>query len=361
MKWNWQLGDWPNFSFNVEKIESLEREFLHKSGEISGIIKHIDCSDQESFRIDLLSEEALKTSKIEGEILDRDSLQSSIKKHFGLKVDRPKLPAAEQGIAMMSVDLYTNFATPLSHEKLYQWHRMLMNGRVDVRDVGCYRADKEPMQVVSNRLNKSYIHYEAPPCDILKSEMNYFIEWFNKADAMPALARAAIAHWHFVCIHPFEDGNGRIARALSEYALAQNLKQPSLIALAYTIEKKRKEYYEKLEQHNHSNDITDWVYYFANIIIEAQNNTQKRIEFLIAKSKLMGRLGGQLNSRQEKVLIRMFKEGVDGFSGGLSAKKYINISGTTTATASRDLLDLVKKNALKKEGKLKHTRYYLDI
>lgn len=158
MLWNWQLQDWPNFSFDSSAIEPLEREFLRKSGELNAALKYIDDSEQESFRIDLLSEEALKTSKIEGEILDRDSLQSSIKKHFGLTSDHQKQPPAEQGIAMMSVDLYKSFAQPLTHEKIFEWHRMLMNGRVDIIDVGRYRTDSEPMQVISGSDYKRKVH-----------------------------------------------------------------------------------------------------------------------------------------------------------------------------------------------------------
>lgn len=362
MQWNWQLSDWPNFSYDESKIKPLEEEFLKKSGELIGALKYIDSKEQENLRIELLSEEALKTSKIEGEILDRESLQSSIKKHFGLIIDQKKIPPAEQGIAMMSVDLYKSFSNLLSHKKLCSWHEMLMNGRVDVQDIGRYRTDKDPMQIVSGPPYKRLVHYEAPPFNVMQSEISTFILWFNETKMLlPALTRSAIAHWYFICIHPFEDGNGRIARALSECALAQSLNQPSLIALAYTIEKNKKNYYSQLGHHNRSNNITRWIHYFASLVLEAQKNTQKRIEFLIAKSKMMSHLKGQINLRQEKVLLRMFNEGIDGFKGGLSAKNYITISDATTATASRDLRDLVNKGALKKTGILKHTRYYLNV
>jgi len=196
--------------------------------------------------------------------------------------------------------------------------------------------------------------------------MKRFIAWFNATapggkTPLPALTRAAIAHLYFVCIHPFEDGNGRIGRALAEKSLAQNLGQPSLIALAYTIERKRKDYYAALERNNKDLEITGWMKYFANTILEAQNNTIKRVDFYIAKAKFYEKFRGKLNQRQEKVVARMFREGIDGFKGGLSAENYISIANTSRATATRDLQDLVEKGALTRTGELRHTRYHLNM
>jgi Fic family protein len=222
------------------------------------------------------------------------------------------------------------------------------------------------MQVVSGPDYKRIVHFEAPPSAQMRDEMKRFIVWFNnsapngKAPLQP-LTRAGIAHLYFVCIHPFEDGNGRIGRALAEKSLAQNLSQPSLIALAYTIERKRNDYYAALERNNKEMEITDWLTYFANTVLEAQRNTIKRVDFFVAKAKFYERLRGQLNERQDKVIARMFKEGIDGFKGGLSAENYISISKTSRATATRDLQDLVEKGALSKTGELRHTRYSLNI
>ncbi|MCT4635295.1 MAG: Fic family protein [Rickettsiales bacterium] len=365
MQWNWELKDWPHFSYDSKALEVLELEFMKNSGKLLGAIKHINKDDEERLRVELVSDEALKTSKIEGEILDRDSLQSSVRKQFGLKTDNRKIPPAEQGIATMMVDLYKNCNNLLTEKTLCNWHRMLMNNRIDVREIGRYRTDPEPMQIISDPLYKSVIHYEAPPARRLAGEMSNFIKWFNAYDKreqkLSPLLRASIAHWYFVCIHPFEDGNGRIARALSEYSLAQSIGHPTLIALAYTIELNRKEYYAQLAKHNRSNKITEWILYFSNIIIDAQKNTERRIDFLISKAKVFDLLKGKINSRQEKVLLRMFREGIDGFKGGLSANNYISITNTTTATASRDLKNLVDHGVFRKEGSLKHTRYHLNL
>ncbi len=196
--------------------------------------------------------------------------------------------------------------------------------------------------------------------------MKRFIRWFNQTSPtgktpLSALTRAGIAHWYFVTIHPFEDGNGRIARALAEKALSQNLGQPTLIALSHIISSKRKVYYDALERANKSNEITELLVYFAQTIVEAQNHTQQMVEFLIAKTKFFDRLRGKLNPRQEKAINRMFREGPAGFQGGLSAEKYIRITSTSRATATRDLQDLVEKQALIRTGNLKSTRYHLRI
>jgi Fic family protein len=210
------------------------------------------------------------------------------------------------------------------------------------------------------------VHFEAPPSGRIPDEMKRFIEWFNDTSPggetpLPPVTRAALAHLFFVCIHPFEDGNGRIGRALAEKALAQNLGRPSLIALAYTIERKRRDYYAALERDNKDLEVTGWMTYFAHTIVEAQINTIKRVDFYVAKARFYQRCGDELNERQAKVVARMFREGIDGFKGGLSAENYISIGRTSRATATRDLRDLVEKGALTKTGELRHTRYFLNL
>jgi Fic family protein len=366
MPWNWQQPDWPEFTYDRAALEPLERQFLLQSGEFFGACKHIGADDQETLKIELISDEAVKTSEIEGEILNRDSVQSSLRHQFGLGVERPGVKPAERGISKMMADLYCNFAAPLTDRTMFDWHGMLLGGGNSIGVVGGYRTHVEPMQVVSGPDYARTVHFEAPPSASVGDEMKRFIAWFNDAALngkapLPALTRAGIVHLYFVCIHPFEDGNGRIGRALAEKSLAQNLGQPSLIALAYTIERKRKDYYAALERNNKDNHITGWVTYFANTVLEAQNNTIKRVDFYFAKARLYERLRGLLNERQEKVIARMFHEGIDGFKGGLSAENYINISKSSRATATRDLQDLVEKGALTRTGALRHTRYHLNM
>ena len=366
MLWNWEQEDWPDFKWDRKAIAGLEAQFLRQSGILIGSSKHFKNEEKEVLVVDMMTAEAVKTSEIEGEFLDRDSVQSSIRRNFGLDTDNRRVQPAERGIAEMMVDLYRNFAEPLSHQSLYKWHKLIASGRNDLKDVGRYRTDDGPMQVVSGAIHTPKIHFEAPPSSRIKAEMDRFLTWFRKTapgqkGELPALTRAGIAHLHFVCIHPFEDGNGRIARALAEKVLSQSLGEPTLVALSQIIQRKRKAYYDALELNNKYNEITDWLAYFAKTVLEAQSYTLTVIDFLIEKTKLYDRTRSQLNERQAKVIERMFREGLEGFKGGLSAENYISITGTSRATATRDLQELVTLGALKKTGELKSTRYWLNI
>lgn len=366
MTWNWQKEDWPNFTYDAEALNGSEETFLLQSGEFNGAFRHVDADDQDVLRIELISDEALKTSEIEGELLNRDSVQSSLRQQMGLGGEAKRIPPRERGIAEMMVDLYESFGKPLTHKRLYGWHKMVMAGGRDIDTIGDYRHHVDAMQIVSGAVGKQKVHFEAPPSSQVKTEMRSFIGWFNDSGpggkaALPPLTRASIAHLYYESIHPFEDGNGRIGRALSEKALAQYLGQPSLIALAYTIQRKRNAYYEALEASNKDNEITGWLIWFANTILEAQQTTMKRVEFHIAKTRLYDRSRGRFNARQEKVIARMFREGIDGFKGGLSADNYISITGAPRATTTRDLQDLVAKGALTRTGERRYTRYWLRL
>ena len=222
------------------------------------------------------------------------------------------------------------------------------------------------MQVVSGSLERPKVHFEAPPSSRVASEMAQLVRWFNQTspgskEALPGLTRAGIAHLYFESIHPFEDGNGRVGRALAEKSLSQNLGQPTLTALAATILVHQKSYYSALEAANQRNEITDWLAWFAGTVIEAQRRTLAQVEFLIDKTKLLDRLKEKINGRQEKALLRMFREGPEGFKGGMSAGKYATITGASPATTTRDLVDLMEKNALVRAGERAHARYHLNL
>ena len=356
MQWNWEQSNWPDFTWQPDQLRELEEQLLVGSGMLSGAFKHLDEADAGHIRVEIISNEAIKTSEIEGEYLDRESVQSSIRRHFGLQADARQASPAEQGIADMMLDLYRRFQEPITHKQLYVWHSMLMSGRDDLTDIGRYRRSN--VQVVSGPDYKRKVHFEAPPPERVKPEMNRFISWFNSTSpkgkiVLPALTRAGIAHLRFICIHPFEDGNGRIGRAVSEKALAQCLGKPSLIALSANIEKYRKAYYDSLRKTNRDNEITEFLVYFARTILQSQEDSLSQIEFLINKAKMLERLREKLNNRQEKALLRIFKEGPAGFTGGLSAENYISITKATRPTATRDLADLVSKGALKKKRRQK--------
>jgi Fic family protein len=366
MTWNWQKPDWPNFRWDRARLEPAEKQFLVGGGVFVGTVRHLGKEERDQLTIEAMSTEAVTTSEIEGEILDRASVQSSLRKQLGLATAERRVRPAERGIAEMMVDLYRSFADPLSEEMLFRWHRMVMSGSRNLRDVGRYRTGAGPMQVVSGSVHEPKVHFEAPPSSRVPSEMKRFIAWFGRTapgreESQSALTRAGIAHLYFESIHPFEDGNGRIGRAIAEKALAQSLGQPTLTALAATILAHRRSYYETLEAANKENEITRWLMWFAGVAIEAQRRTIALVEFLIDKTKLLDRLKGQLNTRQEKALLRMFREGPEGFKGGLSAGKYSAITGASPATTTRDLADLVEKGALVREGERRYARYRLSV
>jgi Fic family protein len=366
MPWNWQTSEWPNFTWNRARLAKAEERFLVESGMFAGAHRHLDDADRDQLTVESISAEAVTTSEIEGEILDRASIQSSIRRQLGLAADQRRAKPAEQGIAEMMVDLHRSFAEPLSDDALFAWHRMIVRGRADLMDIGRYRTHDDSMQIVSGPIHKPKVHFEAPPSGDMPREMKQFIAWFHRTspngrEPLPAVTRAGVAHFYFACIHPFEDGNGRIARALAEKALAQSLDRPTMILLAATILSKRKGYYDALERNNTKTEITDWLAWFAATVIEAQQRTMASVEFLINKTRLFDRLDNALNDRQKKALRRMMREGPEGFLGGLSAGNYMSITGATSATATRDLADLVTKGALVREGERRYVRYHVNV
>lgn len=366
MRWNWQQPDWPAFRYDATQLRSLEDQFLKVAGIAVGVIAHLDDENRQSLTIELIAQEAVDSSAIEGEVLDRASVQSSVAKQLGIKADQRRANAAEAGAAELMANLFRSYREPLSDVMLHQWHAMLMNGRRDLTDVGRYRAHADPMQIVSGSLHAPKVHFEVPPSEAVPAEMAAFIRWFNDSSPdgpspVSVLARAGIAHLWFETIHPFEDGNGRLGRAVSEKALAQWLDAPAITALAETIQRHRSDYYTELQQASQSNQIDRWLEWFARTALAAQRRTLDRVHFLIAQTKLLDRLRGHINERQERALLRMFAEGPDGFKGGLSAANYRTITGAASATTTRDLAALVELKALRKEGELKHTRYYLAL
>jgi Fic family protein len=347
-------------------MSGAEEQFLLGAGVVIGSVRHLSEDEHNQLFVDVMSGEALTTSEIEGEILNRASVQSSIQRQLGLAADKRRASPAEQGIAEMMVDLFRSSAEPLSNEMLYRWHQMVASGRKDLIDIGRYRTGKEPMQVISGRIGAQKVHFEAPPSKRVPSEMKRFIAWFNQtvpqgAEPLPAISRAGIAHLYFESIHPFEDGNGRIGRAIAEKAMAQSFGQPLLVALATTILAHQKSYYEALEKANKRIDASAWLSWFADIALEAQRRTITQVEFLIAKTKLLDRLRGHINERQQKALLRIFREGPEGFKGGMSAGNYSTITGASPATTTRDLADLTEKGALVRTGERRHARYALNL
>ncbi|MDA9129031.1 Fic family protein [Candidatus Gracilibacteria bacterium] len=359
MKYNWQQEKWPEFEFDRSEIEKLEKEFLIRSGHLGGLWQCLNSENKEHIKISILADEALKTSEIEGEIFNRDSVRSSIQKHFGLKTNR-RVEPGEYGVAKMMVDTFQSYDAKLSEEKLFYWHTLICNGRDDLGVVGGYRKHEEAMQIVSGQIDRPKVHFEAPPSKNVPKEMQNFVKWIQE-DSSGILVKSAIAHLYFTSIHPFEDGNGRVGRAISEYTISHSLGKPSFIMLSTQVEEQKKQYYDMLEIYSKTLKISGWILWFGRVILDAQEYSIKLFEHILAKSVLFGKIGGDINNRQEKVLLRMFDAGVEGFAGGLSAKNYATISKAPPATTTRDLADLVKKGVLTRTGERKTTRYFLNI
>lgn len=366
MKWNWQHSGWPNFTWNVPTLHARERHFVSNAGVSLGARSCLGDDEGEGVLIEILSGEGADTSDIEGEHMDRQSLQSSIRRHLGLSADRRSSPA-EAGVAEMMVDFYRNPYRRISHSVLCDWHAMLMSGRRDLSIIGAYRTHEEPMEIVSGPIGpRRKVHFVAPPSSAVPGEMERLIDWIQLTGEegphfVPSLARAAVAHLWFESIHPFEDGNGRIGRALSETILAQSLPTPSITGLSGAILRHQKAYYAQLQAASRGLDASRWVDWFSTITLQAQSLTLRKVLLVAEKGRVLRELGNNLNTRQIKLIDRLYGAEMDGgFKGGLSASNYRALTGATSATATRDLAALVESGVLIRIGELKATRYYLQ-
>ncbi len=364
-KWNWQHPDWPHFTWTARTLDRAAQQFADGFKDQNIVLRRAGEEDLDGLRIEWLTNESIKTSAIEGEILDRDSVQASLLRRFGLRPSARRHGAAEEGIAEMMVSLYRDFAQPLDHETLCKWHIMLMSANPYIETIGGYRRHEDPMQVVSGSYGQETIHFEAPPAVRVHPEMDRFVDWFNRktenADSTAALEAGAVAHLYFECIHPFEDGNGRIGRALAEKALARMLGRPTLLPLSAEICRQKKGYYAALNQANRSLDLTEWLGWFAQIAIQAQASGKQSLICVLAQTRLFDQLQGQVNARQEKALLRLFEAEPEGFEGGMSARNYQAITGASESSATRDLAALAGWGVLHKTGERRHTRYRLVL
>ncbi len=366
MPYNWQQPDWPTFRYDLSGIEEALFTLAEKTGRASGLLQGLTPDAQIEATIEMMVVEAIKTSAIEGELLSRKDVMSSIRKNLGIETGHPTGDKRAQGTAALMLAVRDSFAVPLSEATLFDWHRLIMTGHRHVA-AGRWRTHAEPMQVVSGAMGHERVHFEAPPLSRIPGEMARFIQWFNDTapggskELRKAAVRSALAHLYFESIHPFEDGNGRIGRALSGKVLSQGLGRPALLSLSRAIEAKRRDYYDALKAGQQSNDVTPWVTWFVNMVLEAQTQAEEQIDFTLKKTKLFDRYKNELNERQLQMLRRMLEEGPDGFEGGMSAKKYMTPTGASKATATRDLQDLAEKNILVPTGGGRSTHYKINL
>ena len=367
MVYNWQQKDWPEFRYDLVPLREELLAFAEHFGRIGGLMEGLPDGLETETVLDLMIAEAMKTSEIEGESLEYGDVMSSIRNRLGLNPSpEPVKSRLAKGAGELMVAVRESFADPLDEPTLHEWHEMLLGGSSPLR-VGAWRSGSYPMQVVSGRIDSPTVHYEAPPSHQVPREMEAFIQWFN--DTVPngrnpvpdAPVRAAIAHLYFESIHPYEDGNGRIGRALSEKALSQGVGAPVILSLSKAIEAKRRAYYDALQQAQRSNEISPWIRYFVGMVIDAQCDAEKQITFILKKSKFLQRHGIFLNERQRKVIHKILATGPGGFEGGINVRKYLAITKASKATATRDLQHLASLGALNAIGTGRATRYEIRL
>tara|TARA_R110002033_G_scaffold139044_1_gene178216 strand:- start:1524 stop:2636 length:1113 start_codon:yes stop_codon:yes gene_type:complete len=367
MIYNWQQPEWSNFTYSLENVEDLLFDYMSRVGQLEGYLEGLDREEQLETVIQTMVTEAIKSSEIEGEYLEREDVKSSVRNNLGLNV--PNDVVSDQratGMATLLTDVRKTFSEPLTQEKLFSWHSSLMMEADNVL-VGSWRTHEEPMQVISGALGKQKVHFEAPPSNAIPNEMKQFLQWFNesipsgKNPIKKPIIRSAIAHLYFESIHPFEDGNGRLGRCISEKALSQYIKRPILMSLSRGIEADKKAYYYHLEKAQKSNNITEWISYFVETVLVAQEQTMREVAFTLKKARFFDRFNEQMNERQLRAVQRILEEGPKGFEGGMNARKYIGITKTSKATATRDLQDLVGKGIFIPIGGGRSTRYELAL
>ena len=364
--YNWQIPEWANFIYDDSVIDSLVMAFALETGEVKGLIDSLSDSLQQDTILQFMISEAVKTSEIEGEFFSRQDMMSSIKKHLGITDNTNHIrDKKSQGIASIMVEVRNSYQEKLAENVLKNWHSLLMKNNSHI-DAGEYRIGDEPMQIVSGAYGREIVHFEAPPSNQVSDEMENFVKWYNDfevsaTDIKNILIKTSIAHLYFESIHPFEDGNGRIGRAIAEKCLSQSFGRPVLMSISSTIEKGRKQYYNALKSAQKTLEITEWIRYFSTVILDSQKGAKQTVLLTINKTKFIDKHKSQMNERQTKTILKMLDFGISGFEGGMTSKKYISITKSSRATATRDLRDLADKNILLQKGEGRSVRYELNL
>ena len=353
-KWIWQRDNYPNFEYNQAKLEPILQEIKYYQGLLDGIYMGINDDDLGKAQIEIFTQEVLDTSAIEGEILSRDSVRSSLSNKFRIEIGlKDSSNKKTDGLVEILIDAVSNIEKPFEESRLFSWHQALFptehNSIHDIR-VAMYR--NEEMEIVSGAVGREKVHYIAPPSSYLKDEMHNFFTWLNEEDA--TIVKAGIAHFWFVVIHPLDDGNGRLARAISDWILAKEVgKKQKLYSISSAIKNDKKTYYDVLEKSSKGElDITDWLEWFLETFLIALKDAKESIKFILDKTAFWDKHRSTvLNERQIKILNRLLDVGYGNFEGGINTRKYASLAKVSKPTAARELKDLVEKRCLiQKEG-----------
>jgi Fic family protein len=346
--------DWPKFQWDQTRLAAALGNARHRQGRLIGRMQALGFPLREEAVLNTLTEDVIKSSEIEGEILDKDQVRSSIARRLG--IDAGALTPADrnvEGVVEMMLDATQKYEEPLTAERLFAWHAaMFPTGRSGMTKitVGAWRDDKSgPMQVVSGAIGRERVHYQAPDAPRLDSEIASFLVWFEGDEPVDPVLKAALAHLWFVTIHPFDDGNGRIARAIADMSLARSEGSPQrFYSMSSQIRAERNAYYDILEktQKQDSLDVTPWLEWFLSCLDQAFDGAEQILAAVFRKAEFWKRhAAAPLNERQRDMLNRL----LDGFEGKLTSSKYAIIEKTSPDTALRDITDLVDRSILKKD------------
>src|SRR5579862_7239173 len=345
-----ELEDWPRFHWSADKLAELLASVRHRQGRLTGHMEALGFDLQQEAVLQTLTADVLKSSEIEGEKLDAGQVRSSIARRLGMDIGALK-PADRhvEGVVEMMLDATRHYDRPLTAERLFGWHASLFptgrSGMTKIR-TGAWRDDSTgPMQVVSGAVGKERVYFEAPKADLLDAEMRAFLKWFEAGSKIDAVLKVAEAHLWFVTIHPFDDGNGRIARAIADMALARSEHSPQrFYSMSTQIRQERNDYYDILEQTQKGTmDITPWMEWFLGCLGRAIDGAQETLSAVLAKARFWDRIQGvKLNDRQRIVVNRL----LDGFEGKLTTSKYATLAKCSQDTAHRDIQELIEHGVL---------------
>lgn len=360
----WEKSNWPNFTWNEHSLINLLAQVSREQGLLLGKMGALGFNLRNEANLNTLTEEVIKSSEIEGELLKRDQVRSSIARRLGIDI-AGLLPVDRNvdGVVEMLLDAVSHYDETLTAERLFAWHAALFptgrSGMTQIK-IGGWRDDSHGhMQVVSGPIGREKIHYQAPPANRIPDEMKKFLNWFEASSQIDPLLTAGLAHLWFVTIHPFEDGNGRIARAIADMALARSERsEQRFYSMSAQISREHKAYYDILEwSQKGSLDLTRWLEWFLKCLLRAIEGAQVTLHSIISKAQFWERFAKEpLNERQIKVLNRL----LDGFDGKLTTTKWARLAKCSQDTAYRDILDLINRGILRKDlGGGRSTSYSL--
>jgi Fic family protein len=354
MSYIYNHENWPNFHWNQDKLASLLAETRHRQGRLLGKMESLGFNLQAEANLQTITLDVIKSSEIEGEKLDHEQVRSSVARRLGMDAGG-LIPSDRhvEGVVEMMIDATQNYKTPLTGDRLFGWHAaMFPTGRSGMRPIviGRYRDNtkEDPMQVVSGPIGKEKVHFQAPDAPLLENEMEKFLTWFNQEKKLDAILKAGITHLWFVTIHPFDDGNGRIARAITDMQLSRaDQSSQRFYSMSAQIRLERKDYYEILEKtQKYTLDITNWLEWFFECLNRAISNTDETLAVVMYKARFWDKHSHTpLNDRQ-RIMLNKF---LDGFDGKLTSSKWAKITKASQDTAGRDINDLLEKGILVKE------------